>query len=179
MQSRVCLFAPCTAASSPYGHASGVLASQVTTCHASSTRFMPCISQFTACQVRPGVVKRLHHLSCIRFHCSNHVVQLTLLRCFPVFSSGFACVRWEKRGFAFRPRGVEQLLYPCRVSGPRPLKLCARSHSGITGGSTSTCPSIVQKGTGSEGLSQRPLAPWTCVCQVGCIGRACPIWVSR
>jgi hypothetical protein len=71
-------------------------------------------------------------MPCIRFYCSNHVVQLTLLRCFPVFSSGFACARWENVVFAFRPRGVEQLLYPCRVTGPRPLKLCARSHSGIT-----------------------------------------------
>jgi hypothetical protein len=44
----------------------------------------------------------------------------------------FCLCQVENVVLAFRPRGVGQLLYPCQVSGPRPLKLCARSHSGVT-----------------------------------------------
>jgi hypothetical protein len=61
-----------------------------------------------------------------------HVVQLNLLKCSLIFPCGFCLCQVENVVLAFRPRGVGQLLYPCQVSGPRPLKICARGKRGFS-----------------------------------------------
>jgi hypothetical protein len=78
-------------------------------------------------QVRPGVVTTFSSpMPCIGFPCSSHVMQLATLVLFSFFC------QVGKIEFAFSAKGSEQLLYPCRVAGSWPLKICGRSHSGIT-----------------------------------------------
>jgi hypothetical protein len=98
--------APCTVASPPYGYASGVLASQVTTCHAPSTCSCHAFQSLLHARFALVWLQRFHHLC----HASGSLV-VTMSCNWPAlvpssFSSGSACARWENVGLPFWPKGV-------------------------------------------------------------------------